>query len=129
VPALKILCIDDEPSILDVLKIVLKKGGHHVEVAPDGLSGLEAFRTARNLKVPFDIVMTDLGMPRMDGRRVAKEIKLESSGTPVILLTGWGGIMLAEGSQPENIDIVLGKPPQVNELMAALRKVSVKAAA
>jgi ActR/RegA family two-component response regulator len=55
---------------------------------------------------------------------VAREIKRESSKTPVILLTGWGGIMQAEGNHPENIDVVLGKPPQVNELMAALQKVA-----
>ena len=122
VAPLKVLCIDDEPAVLDVLKILLKSGGHRVEVAGDGLSGLEAFRAARVAKEPFDVVLTDLGMPRMDGRRVAKEIKQESSGTPVILLTGWGGIMQAEGNHPEHIDVVLGKPPQVNELMAALQK-------
>jgi len=123
-PPLRILCIDDESPILDVLKLVLKDGGHHVEVAGDGQSGLESFRAARSRSEPFDVVITDFGMPKMDGRRVAAFIKQESSSTPVILLTGWGGIMQAEGEQPEHIDAVLSKPPQINELINALHKVT-----
>jgi len=125
-PPLHILCIDDEPAILDVLRLVLKDGGHRVEVAPDGQSGLEVFRAARTRQEPFDVIVTDFGMPKMDGRRVADVVKQESAGTPVILLTGWGGIMHAEGDHPENIDVVLSKPPQVNELIGALHKVTGK---
>jgi signal transduction histidine kinase/ActR/RegA family two-component response regulator len=125
-PPLKILCIDDEPSILDILKLTLKRGGHNVEVAGDGHGGLEAFRSALALREPFDVVVTDLGMPKMDGQQVALLVKKASSQTPVILLTGWGGIMLAEGKQPEHIDVILSKPPQVSELLGALRKVTAK---
>jgi signal transduction histidine kinase/CheY-like chemotaxis protein len=125
-PPLKILCIDDEPPVLDVLRILLKEGGHQVEVAADGPSGLEAFREARAMRVPFDVVLTDLGMPHMDGAAVAMTVKRESGETPVIMLTGWGGIMQAEGNHPENIDAVLSKPPQANELIGALHKVTGK---
>jgi signal transduction histidine kinase/CheY-like chemotaxis protein len=125
-PPLNILCIDDEASVLDVLKIFLQQGGHHVEVASDGPSGLEAFRSARRRRQPFDVVVTDLGMPQMDGRQVATTVKRESGTTPVIMLTGWGGIMQAEGTHPDNIDAVISKPPQETELIGALHKVTRK---
>ena len=120
---LKILCIDDEASVLDVLKMTLQNAGHEVEVAGDGQSGVDAFRAARTT-VPFDVVVTDLAMPRMDGQGVAKTIKLQSAETPVILLTGWGGMMQAEGVQPEHVDVLLGKPPTSGGLLDALRKVT-----
>jgi signal transduction histidine kinase/ActR/RegA family two-component response regulator len=123
---LKILCIDDEPAILDVVRLILKGGGHKVETAGDGASGLEKLRVARLFNEPFDVVFTDLGMPGLDGHQVAKMVKEESGGTPVILLTGWGGIMEAEGNKPANIELVLGKPPTVQELGAALRMVAEK---
>ena len=67
-PSLKILCIDDELPVLDVLSLLLKDGGHRVEVASDGPSGLAAFRAARAKREPFDVVLTDFGsMPQMDG--------------------------------------------------------------
>jgi signal transduction histidine kinase/ActR/RegA family two-component response regulator len=122
---LKILCIDDEVAVLDVLKMTLQSAGHEVEVAGDGQSGVDAFRAARTT-VPFDVVVTDLAMPRMDGQGVAKTIKLQSSETPVILLTGWGGIMQAEGVHPEHVDVLLGKPPTSGGLLEALRKVTAR---
>jgi len=121
---LKILCIDDEPSVLDVVKLILKEGGHAVETASDGEGGLESFRAAQALSEPFDVVITDLGMPKLDGHQVARIIKRESARTPIIMLTGWGGIMHAERNHPENVDVILSKPPQINELVGALRKVS-----
>ena len=105
-----------------MLGLILKGGGHKVETAGDGESGLEKFRAARLFNDPFDVVMTDLGMPVLDGHQVARAVK-EESGTPVIMLTGWGSIMEAEGSKPINVDMVLGKPPAVNELASALRMV------
>jgi signal transduction histidine kinase/CheY-like chemotaxis protein len=125
-PPLNILCIDDEPPVLDILRILLQQGGHRVEVASDGPSGLEAFRAARARSQPFDVVLTDLGMPQMDGRQVATTVKRESGKTPVIMLTGWGGIMQAEGTHPDNIDAVISKPPQEVELIGALHKVTRK---
>ena len=123
--SLKILCIDDQQSILDVLKIILQSAGHKVETALEGQSGLDAFRAAVSLKDPFAAVITDLGMPGMDGRQVAKIIKQESP-TPVIMLTGWGDIMQAEGNHPEHIDAIISKPPGANQLLEILRTVAAK---
>jgi CheY-like chemotaxis protein len=59
-------------------------------------------------------------MPNMDGKQVAQVIKRESPITPIIMLTGWGSMMEADGNTPKHIDLVLGKPPKLNDLMEAL---------
>ncbi len=66
--------------------------------------------------MPFDIVITDLGMAKMDGRQVARTIKAESSCTPVIMLTGWSATMHDNGEPTMEADAVVAKPPQVQEL-------------
>ena len=69
---------------------------------------------------PFDFVITDLGMPYVDGRQVASAIKGMSKSTQVVLLTGWGRRMNAAGEMPECVDHLLGKPPKLDELRATL---------
>ena len=66
------------------------------------------------------MVITDLGMPYVDGRKVASAVKSDSPSTPVILLTGWGQRLVSEGDIPPNVDRVLNKPPKLRELRAAL---------
>ena len=66
------------------------------------------------------MVITDLGMPYVDGRKVASAVKASSSSTPVILLTGWGQRLVAEGDIPPHVDRVLNKPPKLRDLRAAL---------
>jgi CheY-like chemotaxis protein len=69
----------------------------------------------------FDVVITDLGMPYLDGRKVASAIKQLSRSTPVILLTGWGQRLMDEGDSPADVDRLLSKPPKLNDLRQALR--------
>jgi CheY-like chemotaxis protein len=66
------------------------------------------------------VVITDLGMPSVDGRQVAGAIKAASPSTPVILLTGWGRRLAADGQTPPHVDCVLAKPPKLAELRTAL---------
>ena len=67
----------------------------------------------------FDMVVTDLGMPQVDGRKVAAAIKEISAATPIILLTGWGQRLIAANDTPPHVDTVLSKPPRLAELRAA----------
>ena len=55
-------------------------------------------------------------MPDIDGRQVAKTIKGEFHGTPVIMMTGWGTIMREDGEAPPEVDALVGKPPHIKEL-------------
>jgi CheY-like chemotaxis protein/two-component sensor histidine kinase len=125
---LAILCIDDEPLLRELLKEILERDGHRVEVTDGGKAGVEAFRAAHLRGQPFDVVITDLGMPYLDGRQVAKTLKHESPATPVILLTGWGAFMKADGDLPAQIDGVLSKPPRSRELRETLTRVMRKTA-
>jgi len=121
---LRILYIDDEPLLRDLLKEMLRRDGHEVEVSDGGQSGLDAFRSACQRGDPFDVVITDLGMPYVDGRMVAKTLKHESPATPVVMLTGWGAFMKEHGSPPTHVDGVLSKPPRSRELRETLRRLT-----
>jgi CheY-like chemotaxis protein len=120
--ALQILCIDDEPLLRELLKDLLEAEGHRVQVSDGGQAGLNSFRSARERGQPFDVVITDLGMPYVDGRQVAKTLKRESPKTPIILLTGWGAYMKEDGETPAQVDGVLSKPPRVGELRDTLMR-------
>ncbi|MEO6036082.1 MAG: ATP-binding protein [Verrucomicrobiota bacterium] len=106
--ALRILYIDDEPALRDLMQELLGIGGHRVQVAEGGRAGIAAFVNARAQNEPFDIVISDLGMPYVDGRQVAQIIKGESPSTPVMLLTGWSGLLESEGQPPPHVEMVLG---------------------
>jgi signal transduction histidine kinase/ActR/RegA family two-component response regulator len=121
---LRILCIDDEPLLRELLHDTLAGDGHRVQIADGGQAGVDAFRAAHRRGPPFDVVVTDLGMPHLDGCQVAKAVKAESPGTPVILLTGWGSFMKADGDLPAEVDAVLSKPPQAKELREALNRLA-----
>ena len=123
---LQILCIDDEPLLRELIKEILERDGHEVEVSDGGQSGLDEFRLARERGRPFDVVITDLGMPYLDGRQVAKAVKQESPSTPVVMLTGWGAFMKEDGNTPEQIDGIVSKPPRSRELREVLSRLSAR---
>jgi len=121
VPArLRILSVDDDPLLIKSLRDALEADGHAVVTAHGGQEGIDAFRAAEERDEHFSVVITDLGMPYVDGRKVANAIKSDSPSTPVILLTGWGQRLISEGDIPPNVDRVLNKPPKLRELRAAL---------
>jgi signal transduction histidine kinase/ActR/RegA family two-component response regulator/HAMP domain-containing protein len=117
---LHLLIIDDDPLLIKSLSDTLATDGHLVVTANGGQHGIDAFRKAYEEEEPFHAVITDLGMPYVDGRRVAAAVKGISPKTPIILLTGWGQRLLAEGDIPPHVDRVLNKPPKLRELREAL---------
>jgi signal transduction histidine kinase len=117
---LRILLVDDDPLLLESLREILEGDGHAVVAASGGQEGIDSFRAGSDAGKPFAVVITDLGMPHVDGRQVASAIKATSAATPVILLTGWGRRLAAEGDAPPHVDCVLAKPPRLAELRAGL---------
>jgi signal transduction histidine kinase/ActR/RegA family two-component response regulator len=117
---IRILLVDDDPMLIKSLRDVLTEDGHEVGVADGGQKGIDTFTAALRSGNPFEVVITDLGMPYVDGRKVAAAIKAASSRTPVILLTGWGKRLLAENDVPPHVDRVLAKPPRMAEVRATL---------
>ena len=114
----RLLVVDDEPAVREVVTEYLAADGHHVETATNGREGLEKFLAGR-----FDVVVTDQGMPEMSGDQLAAAIKRVAPNISVILLTGFGDIMKAAGDQPVDVDTILTKPVTVSALRQALAKV------
>jgi len=119
-PRARILVVDDDPLVLRSFRDLLESDGHVVEAVSGGQAGIDAFAAALSGNSPFSLVVTDLGMPTVDGRRVAAAIKAAAPSVPVVLLTGWGERLLAEGDVPPHVDRVLGKPPKLREIREAL---------
>jgi CheY-like chemotaxis protein len=120
--SMRILVVDDDPRILRSLSDALASDGHVVVTAGSGEAAIDAFSAAQVHREPFAVVITDLGMPHMDGRRVAAAVKELSPATPVILLTGWGQQLVDEGEPLPHVNIVLSKPPKLRELREALAR-------
>ena len=119
-PRLRLLLVDDDPVLLKALGDTLQKDGHVVVVANEGQAGIDAFKAAHDRGEVFAAVITDLGMPHVDGRQVAASVKGLSPSTPVLLLTGWGQGLLAEADMPAHVDVLLSKPPKLREIREAL---------
>jgi CheY-like chemotaxis protein len=122
---LRILVIDDDALLLKSLRDILEADGHRVVTAGGGQAGINAFVDASGGDEPFDAVITDLGMPYVDGRRVAAAVKSTAPETPVFMLTGWGNRLIAEGDLPPEVDRVLSKPPKLREVRDALSTVKI----
>jgi len=120
VPPLRVLIVDDDPLVLKSLRDVLEVDGHGVTTADGGQAGIDAFLAAQAQGNPFRVVITDLGMPYVDGRKVSSAIKTAAPQTIVLLLTGWGQRLVADGDIPPHVDHVLSKPPKLRELRHAL---------
>jgi signal transduction histidine kinase/ActR/RegA family two-component response regulator len=117
---LRILIVDDDPVLLNSLRDTLEGDGHTIIAANGGREGIDLFRASLNGKQAFDIVISDLGMPYVDGRQVASAIRTAAPSTPIILFTGWGQRLVAEGDVPVHVDMVLNKPPKLRDLREAL---------
>ena len=120
----RILIVDDDPMLTKSLRDILESDGHVVTTADGGQAAIDAFIAAERRGEPFATVITDLGMPYVDGRKVAATVRGLSAGVAIILLTGWGQRLLDENDLPEGVDRVLSKPPRVHELRTALAELS-----
>jgi two-component system OmpR family response regulator len=81
----KILVVDDEDGIRDLISDALSIGGFEVETSPDGLQGLKAIRDHR-----FDLLILDVNMPKMDGFALLEKVRADGLTTPVIMLSARG---------------------------------------
>lgn len=112
----RLLIIDDEVQLLESLKELLSACNHEVTVAA---SALEGVRRAESEE--FDLVLTDLGMPEMNGCQVAERIKACQPSTPVGVMTGWGSEEPPAELKAHGIDFVLRKPFDIQEVLDYLK--------
>jgi CheY-like chemotaxis protein len=122
-----ILCIDDDAQIREFLNACLTHFDHRVMIASGGKQGMELFRIATLKNQPYEVVITDLGMPDIDGHHVARTIKAESPNTPVIVMTGWGTTMGDDGETASGVDAVISKPPCMQELNDLILRITAPA--
>ncbi len=121
---LRILVVEDEPLVREVLGVYLEEDKHQVVLAVNGREGLERYKTVG----PFDLVMTDRAMPEMNGDQLAAEVKKLNPSQKIILLTGFGDLMTGAGEQPFGVDLVVSKPFTLATLRSAMTKVAVEPA-
>ncbi len=115
---LRVLLVEDDPMVREVVSEYLRRDEHVVSTAVTGSEGLEKFQAGT-----FDLVVTDLALDGINGEKLAAEVKRRAAATPVILLTGFGDTVLSAGRKPENIDFVLRKPLAPAELWRAMAQV------
>ncbi len=114
---LNLLLVDDEPQMLRTSKMMLEVEGHRVTAVPSGAAALDALAARR-----FDAVLTDLGMPEMNGLQLAERIRARGLTLPILLITGWGLELETERVQEAGITDVLPKPFDGDQLRAALAR-------
>ena len=110
----KILVVDDDTNICELLRLYLTKEGYQVTVANDGEEGLEKFN-----QVKPDMVLLDVMMPKMDGLEVCRRIR-KAGNTPVMMLTAKGETNDKVQGLKQGADDYLTKPFEMKELMARI---------
>ncbi len=117
-PPDRVLVVDDEPMVRDVLARYLTQDGFEVETAPDGEAGLAAFESARP-----DLVLLDLMLPRIDGFEVFRRMRESGSTSPVIMLTARGEVTDRIVGLETGADDYVSKPFSPREVVARVRTV------
>jgi len=113
----KILVVDDEPGIRDLLSYELGSCGYKVVTAVDGVEALEKFRREK-----FNIVISDIKMPRMGGLELLDAVKKINPGVEVILSTGYGTIETAVSAMKKGAYDFVQKPFNLDEIFAIIRE-------
>jgi len=112
----RILVIEDEEDVRQLLSDILTDSGHEVETASDGNHGVEMFK-----KKEFDLVFTDLGMPGLSGWQVAEQIKGIDKNIPVALITGWKVRLAVSELEKSGIDFIVNKPFRLDQVLKLVK--------
>ena len=120
--SIRILVIDDDPLVLEVLSEMLTAAGYEVVGASNGKEGVSLYRAA-----PFDLVLTDIIMPEKDGLEVVMELRRDFPEVKIIALSGGGeyghGFSSLTASRALGATVTLRKPFAESELLSAVREV------
>ena len=114
----RVLIAEDEQPVRELLARALVQDGHEVETAPDGAAALEQL----SLKAPFDLLLTDIRMPVMDGIALALAARRDHPGLAIILMTGYAGERQRAHGLDALIHEVVLKPFSLAEIKDALKQ-------
>jgi len=121
----KILVVDDEEYVRDLLRDILEQQGCEVTIAKGGREALSLFENGN-----FDAVFTDVGMPDMNGWELSRAVRQCNNRIPVAVITGWGEAVSSHERQAARVDWVVAKPfdaPQIAEMAREVRRRKVQA--
>ena len=113
-----ILIIDDDEQVLLTLAEVVRSLGHTVQTAPDGRAGLQFF-----FQDHYDLVLTDLAMPEVNGLQVLRRIKAARPHLGVIVVTGNSTMDLLAAAINEGVDAYVTKPFKISEIDLQLKRI------
>ena len=113
---MRILVVEDEPALRDGIVDLLSGDGHTVTAVGDGMAGVET-----GLKDPFDVVVLDLMLPRLDGMEVCRRLRSARPGMPILMLTARGSEDDKVRGLIEGADDYVTKPFSARELLARIR--------
>jgi two-component system, cell cycle sensor histidine kinase and response regulator CckA len=116
----KILFVDDEKFLVDVGKELLENLGYHIETRTSSYDALEAFRVQPHA---YDIIITDMTMPKMNGVTLAKKIRKIRPDIPIILCSGYSNKIMSDDSTGLEFNGILMKPITLDELANMVRNI------
>ena len=114
---LKILAIDDETQIVDLIQLMLKEVGYEVLSCSNSEKAVNIIKNE-----DFDLVLTDLGMPGISGWEIARTVKKKDPHIPVVLMTGWGAGYEGKDLSAQGVDEVISKPFRLQNILNVLDK-------
>jgi CheY-like chemotaxis protein len=117
----RVLAIDDQAVILDLISAMCQSMGFYVQTAPSGLEGLKMAAGGK-----FDIILTDLAMPDITGLEVARQVRAHQPTVPIILVTGWEAGLDQSEVEAAGITEVLLKPFRIEQLTDIIRSLASK---
>lgn len=114
----KILVVDDQESMRMLLRDMLEEIGYEVSLAEGGMEALRMLEASQ-----FDLVLSDLNMPEMDGATLLKEIKAKYPGLPVVIITGYGTFHTEKRLMREGADGYISKPCTLSKIDRVLSSI------
>ena len=114
---MRILVVDDDENIREILKDLLTMSGHQVFLSSNGEEALDIF-----VKQDPDLIFTDLGMPGISGWEVNRRIKEINPDKPVVIISGWGTQISEEDMRNSKVDMILPKPFSLDQITQVASK-------
>ncbi|MDB6063944.1 MAG: putative Histidine kinase [Pedosphaera sp.] len=118
IPPKRILIVDDEPQVANTIRLLLEMGGHTIEIAEDAERALAIYEPAK-----FDLVITDLSLPKMNGLDLARALRTLVATQPIILITAYAESIARDKERLANVNFLMGKPFSIEQLQDALTSI------
>ena len=113
----KVLVVEDEEEVRNLIADILTESGHEVVTASDGNQGIELFK-----EKDVDMVFSDLGMPGISGWQVAETIKGINKNVPIAIITGWNVDLEQEELRNRGVDFIAMKPFAVKQVLQLVQE-------